>query len=127
MGTGAMGNVLRRRRQKSVPDVLDGQLARLSPFYSALVLTAAAIAVIVPAHFLIRHLQDLPVQPAAALNLVAELTVVLLPMIYYARRKIEELRQAKTEAAAMSRRPGSRSPPRKRITPTAPSRSSSPI
>ena len=84
--------------------MLDGQLARLSPFHSALILTAAAVAAIVPAHFLIRYLQNLPVAPSAAINLVVELTVVLLPMILHARRKITELKQSKTEAAEMSRR-----------------------
>jgi signal transduction histidine kinase len=101
-----MGNsVLRRRiRQKSGWETLDGHLSRLGAFGSALLLTAAAVLTVVPTHFLIRFLQGAAPAPQAVINLVIEMTIVLLPIIFLCRRKIAELKLSKIEAAEMSRR-----------------------
>ncbi len=85
-------------------DTLDGQLSRLGALGSALVLTAIAVTTVVTTHFLIRNLSGMPVKPMSVVVLVAEMTAVLLPMMFFGRRVICELKKSKAEAAEMSRR-----------------------
>jgi len=89
---------------RALLDALDGQLSRLGPFGSALALTLLAVAIVVPTHFLIRLVQDVPPRPQAVINLVIEMTIVIFPMMLYGRRVIAELKKSKAELAEMSRR-----------------------
>jgi signal transduction histidine kinase len=93
-----------RATPRKLLDALDGRLSRLGPVGSALVLTAAAVAIVVPTHFLIRHWQAAPVRPIAVAQLAIEMTLVIFPMILYARRVIAELKRSRAKLAAMGRR-----------------------
>ncbi len=96
--------MLGRFTPRATLDALDGQLSRLGPLGSALVLTAIAVTTVVTTHFLIRHLQGAPVRPMSVVNLAIEMTLVLLPMMAYGRRVIAELKKSKAEQAELGRR-----------------------
>jgi signal transduction histidine kinase len=83
---------------------LDGQLSRLGPLVSALFLTVAAMLLVVPTHFLIRYLQGAAPAPQAVINLVIEMFLVLLPIIFLSRRNIAALKRSRAELAQVSRR-----------------------
>jgi len=85
-------------------DMLDGQLARLGQTGASLVLTAAAVAAVVTTHFLIRDLQGAPVRATSVVQLALEMTVVIFPMILYARRVIAELNRSRGKLASLTRR-----------------------
>jgi two-component system cell cycle sensor histidine kinase PleC len=85
-------------------DRLDTQLSRLGRLGGALVLTGAAVGLTVSTHFTIRHFQGAPVRDGSVINLVVEMTCVILPMVLYARGVIAELKHSRTELARLSRR-----------------------
>jgi len=89
---------------RTLLDRLDGYISRLGPLLSALVLTAAAVTIVVSTHFLIRDVQGAPVRAMSVVQLVIEMTVVIFPMILYARRVIAALKRSRGELAAMGRR-----------------------
>jgi signal transduction histidine kinase len=96
--------VLGRARPRNLLDALDGRLSRLGATGSALALTAGAVIITVTTHFLIRHWQNAPVRPASVVQMVVEMTLVLFPMILYARRVIAQLKRSKAKLAALGRR-----------------------
>ena len=85
-------------------DALDAQLTRLGRFGSTAALTAMAVCVAVPLHFLVRALEGQPVGWLAVLNLSAEVTIVSAPIIFYARDVIAQLKKSRTRLDEMSRR-----------------------
>jgi len=85
-------------------DALDGRLSRLGSMGSTLVLTIAAVTVTVSTHFLLRELDGAPVRAMPVAQLFIEMTLVIFPMILYARRVIAELKRSKAELAAMGRK-----------------------
>jgi len=85
-------------------DALDGRLSRHGSVGSALILTAAAVTVTIGTHFLLRLLDGAPVWALSVAQLAAAMTVVIFPMILYARRVIAELKRSKVELAAMGRK-----------------------
>jgi len=85
-------------------DALDGKLSRLGAIGASLLLTAAAVTTVVTTHFLIRHLQDAPVRAMSVVQLAVEMTVVIFPMILYARRVIAELNRSRTKLSMLGRR-----------------------
>ncbi len=89
---------------RALLDALDGKLSRLGQAGASAVLTAAAVVTVTGTHFLIRHLQDAPVRAMSVVQLAVEMTLVIFPMILYARRVIAELKRSKTKLAAMGRR-----------------------
>ena len=93
-----------RATPKTLLDTLDRRLSRLGQVGASLVLTAAAVTTVVSSHFLFRHLQDAPVRPMSVVQLAVEMTVVIFPMVLYARRVIAELKRSRAKTAAMSRR-----------------------
>jgi signal transduction histidine kinase len=93
-----------RARSRRILDALDGQVSRLGRVGGSLARTAAAVTSVVTTHFLIRHFQEAPVRAMSVVQLVIEMTVVIFPMIHYARRVIAELKHSRAKMAAMSRR-----------------------
>ena len=85
-------------------DALDAQLTRLGRFGSTAALTAMAVCVAVPLHFLVRALEGQPVGWLAVLNLSAEVTIVSAPIIFYARDVIAQLKKSRARLDEMSRR-----------------------
>jgi signal transduction histidine kinase len=85
-------------------DAFDGQLTRLGRFGSTAVITAMAVAAVVSLHFLVRHLEGLPVQSLSIVNLSFEIAIVAAPIIFYARDVIEKLIVSRTTMDEMSRR-----------------------
>ena len=85
-------------------DALDGRLSRLGSMGSTLVLTVAAVTLTVSTHFLLRELDGAPVRAMPVAQLFIEMTLVIFPMILYARRVIAELKRSKAELAAMGRK-----------------------
>jgi signal transduction histidine kinase len=91
-------------RIRAALDALDTQLSRLGRYGSTAALTAMAVGVAVPLHFLVRTLEGLPVQPLSMLNLAVEITIVAAPIIFYARDVIAQLKKNRTRLDEMSRR-----------------------
>jgi len=85
-------------------DVLDGQLSRLGPLGSALVLTLAAILVASLSYNTYRFMTGLPIRLGAAADMGVAMALVLYPMMFYCRRVITELKKSRAELADMSRR-----------------------
>ena len=94
----------RRATPKDLLDALDRKLSRLGQIGASALLTAAAVFAVVGAHFLIRYLQGMPVRAMSVVQLVAEMTVVIFPMILYARRVIAELDRSRRKLSALGRR-----------------------
>ena len=84
-------------------DALDAQLSRLGRYGSTAALTAMAVCVAVPLHFLVRALQGQPVSWLAVVNLSVEITIVASPIIFYARDVISQLKKSRARLDAMSR------------------------
>jgi signal transduction histidine kinase len=59
---------------------------------------------VVSLHFLVRVVEDLPIQAIAIVNLSVEIAIVTTPIIFYARYVIEKLRDSRTTLDEMSRR-----------------------
>ena len=93
-----------RATPRALLDALDGKLSRLGAIGASLLLTAAAVTTVVTTHFLIRHLQDAPVRAMSVVQLAVEMTVVIFPMILYARRVIAELNRSRTKLSMLGRR-----------------------
>jgi len=93
-----------RATPRELLDTLDGKLSRLGQAGASALLTAAAVFTVVGAHFLIRYLQGAPVRAMSVVQLVVEMTVVIFPMILYARRVIAELDRSRSKLAALGRR-----------------------
>ncbi|MBV9550262.1 MAG: sensor histidine kinase, partial [Alphaproteobacteria bacterium] len=89
---------------KTLLDWLDGKISRFGQVGASLLLTLAAVTTVVSTHFLIRHLQAAPVRAMSVVQLAIEMTVVIFPMVLYARRVIAELHRSRGEMAALSRR-----------------------
>ena len=85
-------------------DALDGRLTRLGRFGSTAVITAMTVGAVVSLHFLVRALEDLPIQGIAIANLSIEIALVTAPIIFYARDVIEKLRASRATLDEMSRR-----------------------
>jgi signal transduction histidine kinase len=85
-------------------DALDGKLSRLGQIGASLVRTAGAVITVAGTHFLIRDLQQAPVRAMSVVQLVIEMTVVIFPMVLYARRVIAELKRSREKMAGLSRR-----------------------
>jgi two-component system cell cycle sensor histidine kinase PleC len=85
-------------------DRVDGYLSRLSPIGASAILTAVAVVTVVTTHFMIRHWQNAPVRTMSVVQLAIEMTIVIFPMAFYARRVIAELKYSRARMAAMSRR-----------------------
>ena len=84
-------------------DALDAQLSRLGRYGSTAALTAMAVCVAVPLHFLVRALQGQPVSWLAVVNLSVEITIVASPIIFYARDVISQLKKSRARLDEMSR------------------------
>ena len=93
-----------RATPRALLDALDGKLSRLGQFGASALLTSAAVFAVVATHFLIRYLQGAPVRALSVVQLVLEMTVVIFPMILYARRVIAELNRSRSDLSAMGRR-----------------------
>ncbi len=85
-------------------DALDSRISRFGSLGSTAVVTAMAVVAVVSLHFLVRTLEGLPVQPIAILNLSFEIAIVAAPIIFYARKVIDQLRASRTALDEMSRR-----------------------
>jgi signal transduction histidine kinase len=85
-------------------DALDARLSQLGAVLSSLVLTALAVGAAVTVHFLIRSLEGQPVRQLSVFNITIEMTAVALPIIFYARRVIAELKQSRRRLQDMTRR-----------------------
>ena len=96
--------LLGRVTPRTMLDALDGRLSRLGSVGSASLLTAAVVTVTVSTHFLMRDAQGAPVRALSVVQLFIEMTFVIFPMILYARRVIAELKQSKSQMAALSRK-----------------------
>ncbi len=84
-------------------DALDAQLSRLGRYGSTAALTAMAVCVAVPLHFLVRALQSQSVSWLAVINLSVEITIVAAPIIFYARDVISQLKTSRARLDEMSR------------------------
>ena len=90
-------------RLRSALDALDGQLSRLGRYGSTAALTAMAICIAVPLHILICTLQGRTVEWIAVLNLSVEIMIVAVPIIFYARDVIAQLKKSRGRLDEMSR------------------------
>ena len=90
-------------RLRSALDALDAQLSRLGRYGSTAALTAMAVCVAAPLHFLVRALQGQPVSGLAVVNLSIVIAVVAAPIIFYARDVISQLQKNRARLDEMSR------------------------